>query len=398
MSTTPNLLIAFGPRGLLSIVAIFTIIGGVWHVDRMWDEKGSQAYYEERATMELVPNANEYTGLLSTGITIPEKDLNKAFPFPWIFLLGWVLFGLSYFFPVDGSLSLVVNGNVITAAVVCLILGWVASVPMGEAVRFRDGIKKTKLSLVFVASWLLLTIVTGGSEPLLFTFRYLGAVTIIASMKILWKFRKMGDTWEQEGKPNPDPVVYNLGGPLFCFGWFLFWIGMASTSDVAEGASGIPIYFTWRAFFAFSAGTGMVPVVMFVDYAHDEGAEFLGFGTDGRFFGRFLESPIPFLSAWTLFGFGSLLPLGALTDVSIRQWIILANCVLQGIGKLQSGQISNYHEIHFVICARLNKCLCLVPFIYSRRHSDSDGPLQWRFGWKDQILHSLCHSVFGFGY
>ena len=279
MSTTPNLLIAFGPRGLLSIVAIFTIIGGVWNADRIWDQKGSQAHYE-RATTELDPNQNESTGLLTTVITIPEKDLNEAFPFPWIFLLGWVIFGLSYFFPVDGSLSLVVNGNVIDAAVVCLVLGWVASVPMGEAVRFRDGIKKTKLSLVFVASWLLLTIVTGGGEPLLFAFRILGAVCIIASMKILRKFRKMGDTWEQEGKPNPNPVVYNLGGPLFCFGWFLFWIGMASTSDVAEGASGIPIYFTWRTFFAFFAGIGMVPVVMFVDYAHDEGAEFLGFGTD----------------------------------------------------------------------------------------------------------------------
>jgi hypothetical protein len=25
---------------------------------------------------------------------------------------------------------------------------------------------------------------------------------------------KMGDTWEQQGKPNPNPVVYNMGGPL----------------------------------------------------------------------------------------------------------------------------------------------------------------------------------------
>jgi hypothetical protein len=25
-------------------------------------------------------------------------------------------------------------------------------------------------------------------------------------------------------------VVYNLGGPLFIFGWFLFWVGMASNN------------------------------------------------------------------------------------------------------------------------------------------------------------------------
>lgn len=75
----------------------------------------------------------------------------------------------------------------------------------------------------------------------------------------------------------------------------------------------------------------MVPVVLLVDYAHDEGAEFLGFGTDGRFFGRFWESPIPFVLAWTLFGVSSLLPVSDFASVTTLQWIILANCVLQGI-------------------------------------------------------------------
>jgi hypothetical protein len=59
-------------------------------------------------------------------------------------------------------------------------------------------------------------------------------VAIVASMEILWKHRKMGDSWEQEGRPNPNPVVYNLGGPLFVFGWFLFWLGMASTAIVGR--------------------------------------------------------------------------------------------------------------------------------------------------------------------
>jgi hypothetical protein len=158
-------------------------------------------------------------------------------------------------------------------------------------------------------------------------------------MKILWKHRKMGDTWEQQGRPNPNPLVYNMGGPLFVLGWFLFWLGMAGTSTATVATSELssadtwflPIYYNWRTFLALLAGCGMVPVVMMLDYAHDEGAEYIGFGTDGRYFGRFAESPVPFLIAWTLFGFSSLLPLQGIGSVSMRQWIILLNSILQGI-------------------------------------------------------------------
>ena len=139
----------------------------------------------------------------------------------------------------------------------------------------------------------------------------------------------MGDSWEQENRPNPNPIVYNLGGPFFVFGWFLFWIGMAATDQVA-GTTGLPLYLTVRSALAFMSGCGMVPIVRMLDYAHDEGAEFVGFGTDGRYFGRFAETPIPFLLAWTGLGLAALLPFNMETTTT-RQWIILANCVLQGI-------------------------------------------------------------------
>jgi hypothetical protein len=122
-----------------------------------------------------------------------------------------------------------------------------------------------------------------------------------------------------------------MGGPLFVLGWFFFWVGMvASTEPLTEGMSGLPLYLTIRSALAFGAGCGMVPVVMFLDYAHDEGAEFTGFGTDGRFFGRFLESPIPFVAFWAVFGFASWFPLDG-SAIGTRQWIILVNCVAQGI-------------------------------------------------------------------
>jgi len=85
---------------------------------------------------------------------------------------------------------------------------------------------------------------------------------------------------------------------MFIFGWFLYWLGMAATDEPASpDQAGIPFYFNARTLLAFASGVGMVPVVMFVDCAHDEGAKWLGFGTDGSYYGRFLESPIPFITA-----------------------------------------------------------------------------------------------------
>eukprot|EP00978_Attheya_sp_CCMP212_P047078 scaffold421215_cov61-Attheya_sp.AAC.1 len=235
------------------------------------------------------------TGAPSSSVNIPTKDLQDTFPFPTAFLIGWALFGVSYFSPMDGSIDLQVTWYALLAALICLALGWIASVPMGDAVMTRNGPKKAKLGLTFVSSWLLLTIFPGYGDDQLSAihaiFRTVGAVYIIASMKILWKFRKMGDTWEQEGKPNLNPVVYNMGGPLFVFGWFLFWVGMTAqaTTDGTIISVGIPIYLNVQSAVAFLSGCGMVPVVICLDYAHDEGAKFLGFGTDGCYFGRFLR-------------------------------------------------------------------------------------------------------------
>ena len=319
MTVLPDLILAYGPRALLSMGGIVTLVTGVWHVDRTWDEKGSKAY--ARVKKDAKPGEK---------IVIPEKDLDAAFPFPWAFLLGWAMFAASYIFPVDGSMKIQTSPPILAAVIISLLLGIVASVPMGDAVRNRKDKKKAFLGMSFLILWILLTIVSGTlNGKVAMVCCPIGMISIITSMKILWKNRKMGDTWEQEGKPNPNPVVYNLGGPLFVAGWFLFWIGMASTDQV-NGLSGLPIYLTLRSALAFMCGCGMVPIVMMLDYAHDEGAEYVGFGTDGRYWGRFLETPIPFILAWTGLGVSALLPYNYETT-TMRQWIILANCVLQGI-------------------------------------------------------------------
>jgi hypothetical protein len=87
----------------------------------------------------------------------------------------------------------------------------------------------------------------------------------------------------------------------------------------------------------------MVPVVRFVDYAHDEDGPWLGanedgkvfskwwFGTDGTYFGIFLESPWPFIMSWTIFGFSSFLTID--NRVAPDTWAILmmVNCILQAV-------------------------------------------------------------------
>jgi hypothetical protein len=209
---TPDLIIEFGPRAILSLAGIITLIGGVWYVDRTWDEKGAAAY----------ARAKKKCGD-SKKVTIPKKDLDAAFPFPFVFILGWILFASSYLFSTDGSSALNLNVVNLVAIFFSLVLAMVASVPMGDAVRHRNKAKKMKLSMMFVLSWIGLTVASGISVDtgaVSFILGGIGAALIIMSMKVLWKYRKMGDTWEQQGKPNPNPIVYNMGGPLFVFGWF----------------------------------------------------------------------------------------------------------------------------------------------------------------------------------
>ena len=108
-------------------------------------------------------------------------------------------------------------------------------------------------------------------------------ITVILSQKILFGARKMGTFWEESGMPNFSPIVYNMGSPLFVWGWFIFWIGSCAVpvyNDYLNGAGdgmvngtfpgndiyaqespSIPLFLNVRTLLAFVAGCGMVPVV-----------------------------------------------------------------------------------------------------------------------------------------
>ena len=332
---TPDLVVHFGPRALLSLVGIATIIVGVWQVDRAWDEEGFKAF--ERAKERDPDNP-----------VIPDDELAAAGRFPLLFLLGWALLAIAYLFPADGTGSIDVSAAGVISLVLALALAGVASIPMSDAVRHRKAKKKQMLSMLFAAGWIALAIfsaisASGGASS--YIFSGLGVVSILISMQLLWKFRKMGNSWEQDARPNPNPVVYNPGGSLFVAGWFLFWIAMSATNEgVLEG--GLPVYFNVRTALAFLVGFAMVPVVMLVDYAHDEGAPYVGFGTDGSYFGRFLETPIPFISMWVVFGFASFFALDNSFDPDVRSWLLLATAIAQGIFAGVLLQTATYKQNH----------------------------------------------------
>jgi hypothetical protein len=77
----------------------------------------------------------------------------------------------------------------------------------------------------------------------------------------------------------------------------------------------------------------MVPTVMFLDWAHDEGGEFNGWGTDGKFFGKFLESPTPFLTMWTIFGLSGFFSYDNRFAYchQPRSYVLLANSIFQAV-------------------------------------------------------------------
>ena len=339
---TPDLVVHFGPRAVLSLIGIATIIVGVWQVDRTWDEEGLKAF--ERAK-ELHPEDP----------VIPDDELAAAGRFPLLFLIGWVLLAIAYLFPANGSGSIEVSAAGIISLLLALLLASVASIPMSDAVRHRKAKKKQMLSMMFAGGWIALAVfsaiaASGGASS--YVFSGLGVLSILISMQLLWKFRKMGNSWEQDARPNPNPIVYNPGGSLFVAGWFLFWVAMSATNEgVLDG--GLPLYFNVRTALAFLVGFTMVPVVMLVDYAHDEGAPYVGFGTDGSHFGRFFESPIPFVLMCVVFGFASFFALDNSFDPDLRSWLLLATAIAQGIWAGVLLQTATYKQNH-ALKARLS--------------------------------------------
>jgi len=363
-----------GARSMTALAGYLVMQIGLWRAERRWDEDGSAAWLEAvsgvggKDVKSQTPEELEakYSGGVAT---IPEDKLKAAFPTPWGFLVGWWLWGISYLFPLDGSTNVSPTVPGVVACVICFFVSYVASLPMADSVMHRLLKKKTILSVMFLLGWIALGVASSldataqvaKSEPFVWILCMLGPVTIVLSQKILFGARKMGTLWEASGAPNFHPVVYNMGGPLFVFGWFLLFLGTSGLPGVASmdniyaiddsyaissnavAAPYIPLFLNARTLLSFVFGCGMVPIVRFLDYAHDEDGKWLGenpdgkvfekwwLGTDGTYFGVFLESPWPFVLFWTGYGLSAFLTFDNGWAGGWREIVLLVNCLLQGV-------------------------------------------------------------------
>lgn len=372
------LYIFIGWRSMIAFAGYLVMQIGLWYTENKWDEEGSVAFLE--AAGQDPGQTPEELEAKSMEATIPEDKLKAAFPTPWGFLIGWWLWGLSYLFPMDGSSDVDPTPFGIIALVVSILVSIIASVPMADAVQNRKAQQKNMLSLAFVIGWFTLGAMSAldaskiidddlgsGDKPSkagTWLCCMLGPVTIIMSQKILFGSRKMGTEWEASGKPNFHPIVYNMGGPLFVLGWFLLWLGTSGVPakytaipgeyllypklhDLNDDLSSvyIPLFLNWRTWLSFMGGCAMVPVVRFLDYSHDEDGPWCGendetpkrvfgkwwLGTDGTYFGLFLESPWPFVISWMCFGFSSWIMYDDKVEPGIREIILFVNCLAQGV-------------------------------------------------------------------
>jgi len=358
-----------GYRSAVALLGYLVMQIGLWNAEQRWDERGSAAYLEAAAgKVKRKGMTPEELDDIDFGdeVVIPDDKKKDAFPIPWGFLLGWWLWGLSYLLPLDGTANVNPTMYGMAATAVCFAVSFVASVPMSDAVMNRLPDKKKMLSLAFLVGWISLGVTSaldvaaqleGGSGPkdrgLVWALCMLGPFTVILSQKILFESRKMGTLWEESGKPNFRPIVYNMGGPLFVWGWFCLFMGtcavpaMMNLDDLfAQPKSGppvLPLFLNWRTVVAFAGGCAMVPVVRFLDYSHDEDGPWCGendegavfkkwwLGTDGTYFGLFLESPWPFVLAWSCFGFSSFVAANNTIAPDALAVVMLVNCVAQGI-------------------------------------------------------------------
>lgn len=376
--------LVIGIRSSIAFVGYLVMQIGLWHTERKWDEEGSAAWLEVAGGDESQPpemleqkfgtrkgERDDSILLLEGGATekviIPEEKLNAAFPIPWGFLVGWWLWGASYLFPMNGSINFAPTKFGIAACVISVFISFDASLPMADAVKNLLKEKKKMLSLLFVIGWISLGVTSaldvteqlqaygfdGPTKALTWILCMLGPITIIMSQQILFSARKMGTFWEQSGIPNFHPIVYNMGGPLFVFGWFMLWLGTSGIAGEADAGNiygnmpttspCLPLFLNGRTLVSFMCGCGMVPVVRFFDYSHDEDGPWLGannegqvfkkwwLGTDGTYFGVFLESPWPFLIFWTGYGLSSWVTFDNQIEVGVREIIISVISILQGI-------------------------------------------------------------------
>ena len=373
----PAIIVTFGLRSVFSMVALTIIVVCLWINERRLDDEGSKLYevakgnkthgdYQSNDAESGTANANDSTKktaatpdddkefgyrpapdqdkgnggdgaitmddyrankLPESTVQIPPEQLEGVYPPPTYMLGAFGLLTLSFFFHPNGGFY--VSFWNVSSAILGMTGGYLVTMPLHDSTIQRDLELKQKavsglvVCGVFIAIFCILDVTTGAP----WTYCTFGMIFIMTSNGIMWRSRKMGITWDLEGKPNSNITVQNLGPLMLLFGLFLFWVGMNGVDNGDMGSKHLPIYITPRAVMVFVSGCVLiVPSTLALELAFDQGSQTLGYRLDGETFNglfgdsmpllatgpfaKAVESPVFYLIGWFLFGLSSFLPFG----------------------------------------------------------------------------------------
>ena len=419
---TPAVIVIIGIRSIFSLLSLTGIVACIWYMERHWDDDGSKLYettkrngqtrddhyhnaeagnnnktanVEEGDNFEYQPAPNDnmnnkitvanYNNKPSDDdvvVTIPADQLEAVYPQATYLFGAFGLLTLTFCFHPRGGLYFSLWN--IGCAVLVLAGGYLISLPLRTATIYQDLKLKRKIVSGLILCGILLTVasILDEASDTPWTYCTFGMILILLSNGIMWRNRKMGITWDLEGKPNTQIAVQNLGPLIFLFGIFLFWVGTNGVADADLLSKHVPIYITPRAWMAFISGCMIiVPSSLALEFAFDEGSESLGYRLDGMTFkgfdeslplivlgpfARAIESPLFYMIGWLLFGLSSFLPFGY-SGFSFQKLFSMLICVAIGVvdsallqpafWSADDAEYEKYSYVYYCLFAWLATCI-----------------------------------------
>ncbi|KAL3924370.1 MAG: hypothetical protein SGILL_001085, partial [Bacillariaceae sp.] len=176
-----------------------------------------------------------------------QAKLAKAYPLNKVFLVGCAIWSISFLFdPNVGGFRMYANAWNILGFLVSALVGPLFCFPMRRAVLKRSPNQKKKVCWAVIATLFL-------------------------------RSRRMGITWDTEGKPKSASkiLVQNLGTPLLFWGVLLYWVGTNVVRMADLNQTYLPIWTTVsRSWCVFIAGMLLIfPAHMALDLAFDQGSQ-----------------------------------------------------------------------------------------------------------------------------
>lgn len=177
---------------------------------------------------------------------------------------------------------------------------------------------------------------------------FLTVLFMLLSYNFLRNSRKMGLTWDLEGKPNDDVHVQNPGPLLLLLGVFFLWVGTNGMLIADLQQSYLPLFVNSRSLCVVIAGMFIIlPAQLALDLAFDQGSEPIRdkpypFSLDGGSFqelsrsikflefgplARMLETPLLWCLGWAFMAMCCFLPFGA-TGLTIQKFCAMTACLV----------------------------------------------------------------------